>query len=47
MSCVNALPSVSSFTLPTNAARAPKLATPEIVFAPDPPEICVEGPIEA
>ena len=44
---LNALPSVSSFTLPTKAPRAPKLATPAMVFAAEPPEISIAGPIEA
>jgi hypothetical protein len=47
MSCVKALPSLSSLTLPTKAARAPKLATPAIVLAPEPPELSIAGPIEA
>ena len=29
------------------AARAPKLATPAMVFAPEPPELSIAGPIEA
>ena len=34
-----------SLTLPTYCARAPNDATPTIVFAADPPEICTPGPI--
>jgi len=47
MSWANTLPSWSSATRPTNAAAPPNDATPAIVFAAEPPEISVPGPMAA
>ena len=47
MSWANVRPSSSFLTLPMNAAAAPKLATPTTVFAAEPPEISIAGPIAA
>src|SRR5207248_754381 len=43
MLCANERPSPSSLTLPTNAARAPRLATPTGVLAAEPPDISTAG----
>ena len=40
-------PNVSSDTRPMYAARPPNDATPDAVFAAEPPEVSVAGPISA
>ena len=41
MSCTNTSPSWSSRTLPMNAARPPREATPAMVLAAEPPEAAI------
>ena len=45
MSWAKTLPNVSSRTRPTNAEVPPSDAMPTIVFAAEPPEISVAGPM--
>jgi len=47
MSWANTAPSSSSATRPMNAAEPPNDAMPTVVFAADPPEISMPGPIAA
>ena len=45
MSLTKLAPSLSFFTLPMKAPRAPKEASPAMVLAADPPELSVASPI--
>ena len=47
MSWAKTTPSWSSKTLPRYPARPPKLATPATVFAAEPPDTSMPGPIAA